>query len=194
MSGAHRHTAEIYGFQGELRKGEIYVRKMWLSSSFISQFCNGKQAFYKHIHIKPSMKCSMNFSALTKNRFIKTDNNSINNVINHTPCVTSHLHPPTRGEGTPLRSKAAASLSSSILHSVCIHQNTLDPSDQQTDHKHPLVLTEAVVHYRGSKYNVELHHTYWGCFKSASSRQLQESPSWTHGLPGTLSSLHEAGR
>lgn len=101
-------------------KGEIYVRKMWPSSSFISQFCNGKQAFHKHIHTKPSMKQFMNSSALTKNHSIKTGNNNINNAINHTPSVTSHHHPPSRGESTPLRSKAAASLSSSILQFVRI--------------------------------------------------------------------------
>lgn len=122
MSGAHRHTAEIYGFQGGLRKGETYVRKMWLSSSFISLFCNGKQAFYKHLHTKPSMKRFMNSSALTKNHSIKTGNNNINNAINHTPSVTSHHHPPSRGESAPLRRKTAASLSSSNLHSVCISQ------------------------------------------------------------------------
>lgn len=143
MSGAQRHAAEIYGFQGGLRKGEIYVRKMWLSSQFISQLCNGKQAFYKHIHTKHSVKPFMNSSSLTKNHSTKTGNNNVNNAINHTPSVTSHQRPPR----ALVRSKAAASLPSSILHPVGINQKTWDPSDQQTDHKHPRVILEAVAHH-----------------------------------------------
>lgn len=173
MSGAHRHTAEIYGFQG-LRKGEIYVRKTWLSSSFISRFCNGKQTCYKHIHTKPSVRWFMNSSALTKTHSVKTGNNKINNAINHTPSVTSHHHPPGRGDSTPLRSKAAASLSSSILHSVCINQKDFGsfwstdwPQTPQRSLRKLLYVTQAA----------NKMQSYARFTEDASKWELQESPS-----------------
>jgi len=96
------------------------------------------------------MKPFTNSSALTENRSIKTGNNHINNAINHTPSVTPHHHPPSRG-AAPCWEARQQHLSPlpSFIPSVSIGE-TLDPSHQQTD-KRPTALTEAVVRYTDKK-------------------------------------------
>lgn len=177
MSGAGSQAAGIYGFQGARGKGEIYVRKMWLSSSFISQFCNGKQAFHKHIPTKPSVKWFGEPSLLTMNCSININlilNNNINNnaAINHTAPAASHPHAPGS------LGNQSCSISSFFL--ALLPSGSIRKSSDAPEHKPPTLSAAAVEHLTDSKQSVELHQDA-PKFRKAhpEGRDYLESCSWS---------------